>query len=65
MVNWLQLQVMHTGTIANCRVEWGADHGDVIVLAWLDQTFDRVKMGEAGNSRERPLFSSVSIYKNS
>lgn len=44
-----------TRSVADRCVEWGPNDGDIILLLWLDETFDRLEMGKAGNAGEGPL----------
>lgn len=48
-----------TGSVADGCVEGSANHGDIVVLIGLDQTLDRLQVGEAGDAGEGPLDSLV------
>lgn len=47
--------MLPTWSVADGCVEWRANDGDVISLLWLDETLDRLEVGEAGNAGEGPL----------
>jgi hypothetical protein len=42
-------------SVADGRVEGGTNYGDVVVLFGLDETFDGLEVGEAGDASEGPL----------
>lgn len=50
-----------TGSVADGCVEGSANHGDIVVLIGLDQTLDRLQVGEAGDAGEGPLDSLVRL----
>jgi hypothetical protein len=43
------------GSVGDCRVEGGADDGDVVVFGGFDETFYGAEVGEAGDAGEGPL----------
>jgi hypothetical protein len=42
-------------SVGDCRVEGGADYGDVVVFGRFDEAFYGAEVGEAGDAGEGPL----------